>query len=99
MAGIVRAYLTRHADKSFDVSPLDCPAADVHTSGTPRCYTIMFDGQRRACPFWTATAHPANETHRMDPTALCDEAYMRQASQMRCSVICQRARANRPPGC
>jgi len=99
MAGIVRAHLVKHADGSHDVGPIDCPAADQHTSGPPRCYTIMFDGERRACTYWLACTLPSNDTHRMDPSRLADESFLRGVGSMRCGVICQRARANRPPGC
>lgn len=99
MAGIVQAHIEEHADHSIDVRPIACPGADMHTQGVPRCYTVMFDGERRACVYWQATTMPGNDTHRQDPSMLARESFMRNVTQMRCAVLCQRARANRPIGC
>lgn len=99
MAGFVRASLEQHNDLSIDVIPDDCPVEHPHFVGTMRCYTIMFDGERRACTYWQACTHVANTTHRVDPSYLLKALEDRNVTRLRCGVVCARMRANRPPGC
>lgn len=99
MAGYVRAHLEIHADESFDVMPIACPAVDEHTQAGLRCYTRHADGWQRACVYYVSACSNDNVTERIHPTSLFDKAEIAALRQIRCGVICQRQRGNRPPGC
>lgn len=99
MAGYVPAHLEVHGDRSFDLMPDACPATDEHTSGTPRCHTIHGDGWNRACLYYVTSCAANNVTERVHVSVLSQRMPTLVATQMRCGVICQRQRGNRPPGC
>lgn len=114
MPGWVNATCTKHLDQSVDIHPeftpsnvtgddgehlQDCPIRGDHRLDTPRCYTIMFDGSRRACMYWTACTNSANTTERVDAGVLALKLTMHGGNIARCGVICSAARRNRPPGC
>lgn len=98
MAGFIQASIDEHVDHSLDVVPDVCPVVDDHQESL-RCYSVGFDGERRACPFWIATTHVANSTRRVDATVLRDEMKALGGRTLRCGVLCQRHKANRRPGC
>lgn len=99
MAGYVRAHLEIHGDRSFDVVPVVCPGADEHTAGDVRCFTVHADGWRRACVYAISTCANDNVTDRTGLFTLQEVALKGGHRQIRCGVICQRQRGNRPPGC
>lgn len=99
MAGYVRAHLERHGDHSYDILPVVCPAADEHTYGQTRCLTCHGDGWARKCMYLITPCENDNATDRIDASMLAHRADTLNARQVRCGVICQRQRGNRPPGC
>jgi hypothetical protein len=99
MAGFIFSTIEEHDDRSYDVVPEHCPAALDDQYHRPRCYTITFDGSRRACPYWYATTYVANSTERSDPSVLADHMANLGATVKRCGVLCLRARSNHRPGC
>ncbi len=99
MAGFVVGTIARHLDTSLDVTPDVCPVEDPHAMGIPRCYTIMFDGEHRACPYLVACTHASNTSHRADVRSIAHALEVRSAQNMRIGVLCMRQRANRPVGC
>jgi len=99
MAGQVNAHIAQHLDKSIDVTPDVCPVEDPHYEGERRCYTIMFDGEHRSCPYLVACTHVSNSSHRADVRSIVRALELRSATHMRIGVLCMRQRANRPPGC
>lgn len=99
MAGMMKATIERHGDGSLDVMPEPCAIEDPHRADRPRCYTIMFDGERRACPLWIATTMPANDTHRIDPSSIGANMVARGTMYAPCGVLCQAARRRAGHGC
>lgn len=99
MAGFVAAHIALHLDQSMDVTPDVCPVDDPHAAAVPRCYTIMFDGEHRACPYLVACTHASNTSHRADVRTVARALDLRSAQNMRIGVLCMRQRANRPVGC
>jgi hypothetical protein len=99
MAGVVKARVELYRDGSMDVRPEPCPVEGLHEGEGQRCYYIAHDGQRRSCAFWYALTSPSNRHERMDATAIVMEATARAARTISCQVLCQRQKANRPPGC
>jgi len=114
MPGWVNGTVTKHLDQSVDVHPeftpsqargdegeniQDCPIKDEHRISTPRCYTIMYDGARRACPYFIAVTSPVNISERVDAGVLALKLTMHGGNIARCGILCQAARRNRPPGC
>lgn len=99
MAGVINGHVVLYNDGSIELLPEVCPCAGPHRLLSPRCYSIMFDGTRRACPYWHATTRLSNFTERIDASGLADELVANAGNLKRCSVICHAARRNRPPGC
>ena len=99
MAGYVRASLEFHGDRSYDVMPVVCPAANEHTAENTRCYTQHADGWNRCCVYWVSTCDNDNVTARLHPSSIADRAQRDAMGRRRCGVICQRQRGNRPAGC
>jgi hypothetical protein len=99
MAGVVKARVELYRDGSCDVKPEPCPVEGLHAGEGERCYAVSHDGQRRACAYWSATTSPSNRHERMDVSVIVLEATARSARTIGCQVLCQRQKANRPPGC
>jgi hypothetical protein len=99
MAGAVKGEVLVYADGTLEVQPETCPVEDPHRVHSPVCYRTYPDGEQRACPFWTACTSPAITTERIHPTALRIRAVALGARRVSAQVLCQRQRANRPPGC
>lgn len=114
MSGVVNGTLTRFNDGSIDVTPeytpsqvrgdegehiQACPIALAGSLATPRCYTIMFDGERRACTFWRACVKQSNSTQRVDVGSEAVNLIERASATMRIGILCDCARRNRPAGC
>jgi hypothetical protein len=114
MSGLVNASVTKFNDGSVDVTPeytpsqvtgdegeniQSCPIALAANLATPRCYTMMFDGTRRACPYWIACVAQNNCTDRIDVGVIALKMTMNATSTARVGVLCNCARRNRPAGC
>jgi len=99
MSGYVRAHLERHGGHSYDILPVVCPAESEHTAGQTRCLTRHADGWTRKCIYLIVPCENDNATERIDASMLAHRADVLNARQVRCGVLCQRQRANRPPGC
>ena len=99
MTGMVQARIEVYRDGSMDVIPEPCCVDNRHEGEGMRCYHLMRTGERRACLYWSALASPGTRHERMDITTVVVEATARAARTINCQVLCQRQKANRPPGC
>ena len=99
MAGYVRAHVEIHGDRSYDLVPVVCPAVDEHSVETQRCFTTHADGWQRSCMYFVSACENDNVTARLHTSILADRAHSGAMRQIRCGLICQRQRGNRPPGC
>jgi hypothetical protein len=99
MAGYVRGHVEIHGDRSYDLVPVVCPAADEHTAGVVRCFTCHADGWFRSCVYFVSGCENDNVTSRVHPSSLAERAMSGAMRQIRAGCICQRQRGNRPPGC
>jgi hypothetical protein len=99
MTGIVNGRVEVYKDGSVDVVPEPCPVEGRHPGEGQRCYHVLRTGERRACLYWSALASAGTRHERMDVTMIVLEATARSARTISCQVLCQRQKANRPPGC
>jgi len=99
MAGVVTARIELYSDRSVDVLPDTCPVEQRHPGEGDRCYQVTRNGERRSCIYWIACLNPSQRAERQDVTMIVTEATARSARTVHCQVLCQRQKANRPPGC
>lgn len=99
MAGYVNAHLQINNFVLSEVLPDLCPAADEHTAGGVRCLAELPGGEVRACLYYLQMTESGNVTNRVHFSTLAQKAMRQSQRQIRCGVLCQRQRGNRPPGC
>lgn len=99
MAGYVRAHVEIDPMCLSQVIPVSCPACDEHTIGQPRCWAELPGHAVRACVYYISACENDNCTARAHPSKFAEQAVSRNMRQIRCGVLCQRQRGNRPPGC
>jgi hypothetical protein len=100
MAGYVRAHVQINPTCLSEVVPVACPAADEHTANEGlRCWAELPGNQVRACMYWISACENDNMTARRHPSHFAELAVQRNMRQIRCGVLCQRQRGNRPAGC
>jgi hypothetical protein len=99
MAGLVHGHLLNWADGTINVLPEVCAVEDIHRIDTPVCYRTYIDGTQRSCLYFTSCAQVQNFNDRVHPTMLRTQSVANGSRQMRCSIICQAQKRNRPAGC